>query len=600
MGLLATTALECTWGDNEPLIFLGEWCRRYERTAVWKSREHAMVRYHWDDRNKLRRDHNYLKSLHNELLLELASRLGEVHGLERPTRYWQILIDPWLSRYLAVVFDRWESLRTAFEQHEISRTITMRGRRSFAIRDQLEFLHAVSGDEWNHNLYADIIHFAHKDRCAIQEGDPKPGGPARNPYLRAIGWKRRIATGVDKALGRLCRNNTIAFVRPYFPLSGFVRLSCALGQVPQFYLHEFEWPNEADEVAQNDMSSIRREGFLGKSSSNSFESFVLGRIGFDLPKVFVEFFAYLGRMTQAIKLRPKVILTANDHANNDIFKRWTAQRVAEGAGFVIMEHGSGIPPLFSAMDCEEQIADLKTTWSVPFKSRQVRLPANKLAGRRRPERVGDKLVVIGQEMPRYAFDALSMPIAGQTLVGFDHICRLHDALDTAPQQGVLVKPYADLGWCTRKRFVERLGPSKVSTEPNLDRLMRRARLVVCTYPQTTLSEAVTCGAAAMLVYPRYLWETEPRFDGLIDALRAARIIFFDPVEAAHHISEIWPDPMNWWQSEEVRSARRRYEDEALDMRSNWIQPWVQFTKGLLSRESVRQLQLHDTRNNERD
>ncbi len=81
MALLATTALECTWGDAEPLIFLGEWCRRYERSAVWKAREHTVVRYHWDDREKLRRDHAYLKRLHKQILAELAGRLGEMHGL---------------------------------------------------------------------------------------------------------------------------------------------------------------------------------------------------------------------------------------------------------------------------------------------------------------------------------------------------------------------------------------------------------------------------------------------------------------------------------------------------------------------------------------
>jgi len=178
MALLATTALECTWGDAEPLIFLGEWCRRYERSAVWKAREHTVVRYHWDDREKLRRDHAYLKRLHKQILAELAGRLGEMHGLERSGRYWQILLDPWLSRYLAVAFDRWEAVRIACNEYGVSQAIAIETIRSPAVRDHLEFLDAVCGDEWNHDLCADILEFEYSDRCRVRRCSVSgvPGG----------------------------------------------------------------------------------------------------------------------------------------------------------------------------------------------------------------------------------------------------------------------------------------------------------------------------------------------------------------------------------------------------------------------------------------
>jgi putative transferase (TIGR04331 family) len=591
MALLATTALECTWGDAEPLIFLGEWCRRYERSAVWKAREHTVVRYHWDDREKLRRDHAYLKRLHKQILAELAGRLGEMHGLERSGRYWQILLDPWLSRYLAVAFDRWEAVRIACNEYGVSQAIAIETIRSPAVRDHLEFLDAVCGDEWNHDLCGDILEFEYSDRCRVRRCSVSgvPGGVVQGSGTarRRRDWKSQVASRVDRAIGYLARKNDLVFVHSYFPLGAFVRLNLRLKQLPAFYLSEFGSPNygaNAWQVTEN----LRRDDLrLQGEPLDRFQSFLARRIAIDIPQVFVELFAAVGRHAISIKIRPKAILTANDHANNDLFKRWAAQKVHEGIPFVVLEHGSGIPPQFSAMGFEEDVADVKTTWTTPHQPRQIRLPSNKLAGRRRGPVTGRRLIVVGQEMPRYAFDAHTMPIAGQTLVGFEYVCRLYDGLEEEARRDFLVKPYPNLGWCTRERFVERLGASKVSNESNLDRLMKTARMVICTYPQTTFSEAMASGAPALLVYAKHLWETVPQFDGLLDALRAARIVFTDPAAAAAHVNGIWSDPMAWWQSRDVRLARARYEAEALDLRRDWIRPWTQFARSLLARGGAR-------------
>ena len=589
MALLATTALESTWGESEELLFLGEWCKRFERRAQWRSRPHKVVRYHWDDRTKLRHDHQRLRGLHYELLFELARILGERHRLERPARYWQILLDPWLSRYVAVVFDRWECMRVAFEDHCISTTISLDCSRRSIVKDHVDFIDSVSGDEWNHAIFGDILKFEYAEQCSIQ----LISSPLlRRQPLRISGltvhprnWKWRVVSIFDQFLGRLARNNAFAFVHPYFPTLAYLQLCFRLRNFPSFYLREFEW---LESQSQDDGVAVqhgRGEIALKRLPEDRFEAYLHSRIALDLPQVFWELFAALGQRCAGIAARPKAIFTANDHAHNDIFKRWAADKVHEGIPFVILEHGSGIPPLFGAMDCEEEMADVKVTWSRPFRSKQVRLPANKFAGRR--PRVAltrtPRLLVIGQEMPRYAFDALSMPIGAQSLLaGYDYICRFHEALTEAPRRAFLVKPYANLGWNTQDRFIERLGAEKVSVGRNLASLLRHAKLAVCTYPQTTFSEAVSFDRPTILVYARAYWETVPQFEDLIEVLHDARLVFFDPETASAHVNTIWADPMAWWRSPKVLAARGKYEAEALDLRSGWIEPWTRFVRSVRS------------------
>ena len=65
--LLITTALDATWGSQQNIIFLGEWCKKYSMKNLWQSREHETLDYHWRDRSKLAKDHHYLESLNVKL-----------------------------------------------------------------------------------------------------------------------------------------------------------------------------------------------------------------------------------------------------------------------------------------------------------------------------------------------------------------------------------------------------------------------------------------------------------------------------------------------------------------------------------------------------
>ncbi len=516
--------------------------------------------------------------------------LGECHGLERPVRFWQTLLDPWLSRYLGVVLDRWECLRVAFDACGASQTIVRDDGPLAPVRDQGEFLTAVTNDAWNHELCADLLSFEYKGRCSMRRCTGATETAEDGRVIDLTGRQRgrlwRTASRIEQMLGHFVPRSEVVLVHPYFPLRSFLRLNLRLRQVPRLYLREFAW-RDADIAKISVATSSQRQALVpGRRPANGFESFLQHRIGRDMPQVFLELFNYLRRRTAALRLRPRVILTANDHANNDVFKHWAAHQVHRGARLIIMDHGGALPPLFGAMKCEEEIADVRTVWPLPSHPKHVRLPANKLVDRKRITGAGSRLLVIGQELPRYAFDASSMPLAGQTLLELDYVCRLHDALADAPRHAFFVKPNLDMGWRTGQRYVERLGAGKVCNEARLKNVWTAARVIVSTYPQTNFSEAMTIGIPTVLVYSRQLYETLPHLEGLLAELSEARIAFFDPREAAEHLNAVWAEPTKWWESAPVKAARRRFQQEAVDMRPDWIGPWVAFIRQQLPAKHV--------------
>ena len=80
--VLVTTAIEETWPEGEPILFLGEWCRRFSRRDRWSGLDAEVVNYHWDNQQRVFDDFKYLGELHTRLLENLAADLNELHDTD--------------------------------------------------------------------------------------------------------------------------------------------------------------------------------------------------------------------------------------------------------------------------------------------------------------------------------------------------------------------------------------------------------------------------------------------------------------------------------------------------------------------------------------
>jgi putative transferase (TIGR04331 family) len=585
MKLLATTALEETWGNGDSILFLGEWCRLYDRRDVWEKRPHEIVRNHWDDRKKLKRDHGYLKGLHDALLADLTRELNRYQGLDYSQRYWQMILDPWLLTYVSVIWDRWECLRLAFEEHDHLETIAIElGARHKPCFDYTDSIEKILNDSWNYRLFLEIVESNYSDRCIIRrcpaEAPPSAdfGADALiNPREERL--RDRIFRFLDALLARLPIQNQVVFYQSYFPPLALLRLNLNLNQLARWYLTEFRAPIASGGMIIGDEQDSARESLaLQLKPNNSFESFLLNRIIHDIPSLYLEGYSALRAEAGRIYMKPRIILTANAHWGNELFKFWSAEQVYAGAKFIVMTHGGSIPLLIESMSFEDDIADIKTTWAIPCHQKQVRLPPNKLVAKRFCS-TREYLAIIGNEMPRYQYRAQSTPHCGQTLVSCDMVCELYSLLAKKIQASFLIRPYPNRGWNTRQRFIDKLGSNRVSKESDYKRFLAQARVIVCTYPETTFSEAIASGLPAILFYPTHLWEPISKMNPLLEIMRSAQMVFDDPGAAAAHINAIWASPERWWDSRDVINARNEFNRQALDLSGDWLKQWTLFIEG---------------------
>ena len=65
--LLATTALQNTWGKKNNITFLGDWCEKYDNFKILDPKNYNVFEYHWDNRQKLKDDYRYLNKFYQKI-----------------------------------------------------------------------------------------------------------------------------------------------------------------------------------------------------------------------------------------------------------------------------------------------------------------------------------------------------------------------------------------------------------------------------------------------------------------------------------------------------------------------------------------------------
>lgn len=586
--LLATTALEETWGVDEDILFLGEWCRLYLRRDKYEYRKHEVACHHWGDREKLETDESHLRRLHDKLLVALRSVLNEVHDVNFSKRYWQIIIDPWLVSYVAVIFDRWESIRVVLDGYEVNKTFSLPATMNAKVpRDYPTSLELYLSDLWNHRIYLDILNQNPATDCEIITLDINSianTGTVPTVTFEPKSLKWRAVHFLDKVLRNFTNNSGVFFAGNIFPFVMQARLQIRLGQVPHFNFAmikdkrpKYVVPNSA---LRHKASRLLRDNFLTK---DNFESFLINRLFYDAPSHLLEDFDTLRRSALARKIYPSSIVSSHNHWTSEPFKIWAAERTELGAKLLIVEHGGSLAPKFNLMGFECDISDKTVVWSQPYDVKHVRLPAAKIVNSKLLNLDGgprDYCLIVGFENPRYVYRAVAAPHAGQCLTMYSNILELISNISNANlRESIKIRPYPNSGWDLEARFEDVLGKSFIQNDRNLYTAFFSAKVIICTYPMTTLSEAMVSGRPTLLLYEELFFEIDDHFKPLLEILRRAQIVHDDPVSLSKHLDEIWSDPEFWWSSNEVLRAREAFSDMAISVPKDAMQKWVKFLKG---------------------
>ena len=278
---LVTTSLKETWpSNNEKIIFLGEWCKLYSEKNYWENLDSEVLNYHWNNRDKYERDYQYLLNFYEKTLEIISVKLNEIHNVNYNSRYWRILIGPWLALLIQAVFDRWEMIQVAIDsEYYLKTNIVDDSDLNWTAYDYKHFQKLVMEDDgWNNFIFTRIIEL-HKDKIEIKRRSKNNSRPIQTK-VKVNTLKRAILNFYQLIVSFLNSNSSSLIISSYLRKIDEIILSLKLFQLPLFSnIHKIR--NYSPDIGQ-------RKWVLDISKSSDFEKFILNIIPNQLPSAYLE------------------------------------------------------------------------------------------------------------------------------------------------------------------------------------------------------------------------------------------------------------------------------------------------------------------------
>jgi putative transferase (TIGR04331 family) len=555
--LLVTTALERTWGSDEKILFLGEWCKLYNRKDIWLSRNSQTLSDPWSDRGRRFNAYEFTEEVYKVALVSLAHSLNKKHNLNYPIRYWKILCGPWLRSFINSTYHYWECISDVIDNNKIIDTIEIQEHfKSHIPIDMADFENNMATDYWVHYIISSVINSRESKINSRVITEKIKNRSFKLIHRQQKGIKSLFLEKFFKILCHLFNKPTsVLLLNPYLTIIKIIKLGIKLRTTPSFTFR-------SDLVHQYDYDKDFR--ITLQPSQNIFldyEIFLYKILLHNIPFMYVEGFHDLNKLSKKNKWPefPSSIVTAAEHSSNDVFKCYTANKVILGSKLNIISHGGGGKYKYSDFQIMElDLCDNYFTWGwTEYSSKCIQGFFIKDFGYKRNGNRDEKhLVHVVLSHYRYTKYLDAFPTYEQYIGGYieDQIVFLNN-LKKNIKDNVITKLSYDYENSLESRFNEKCTNLHFSRQgENYNKLIKNAKIVVLTYNCTTPVECIAMNIPTIIFWDQKHWELVQSAIPFFESLRQCGVFHDSPDSAAIMVQKIWDDVDGWWQSEEVQLA----------------------------------------------
>ena len=573
---LATTSDQQFWNKDEKILLLGEWCKIYSQKDIWSKLDYQVLPYHWDDRDKRHSDWLYLQSLHEKYLSELAGRLNKIHGANYSDRYWRILIGPWLFFFIPVFYDAYLSIRTAIDSKLVSNTWLSDQTWTCHLKENTkEFLLCLRNDEdYRHYLYSWIIR--EHGNVPFETHQTQPVARA-SKYFSDTEWLKaklkKLLTSSTSFIPDQWQKKVI--VESYLSPMNVVKLQLALRQFPIPFYSEIALPTlPADKELRGELN--------GLSSNNEFESFLAKILPQQIPKVFLEGYSAMQKISSAkFPKRPELILTGVGLYLNEGFNFWAA-RHADKVKLIGLQHGGGWGSArFGVIESHDlNTFDRFYSWGESGVKHPIvkpmASPSLSCAKRKIKCNPNGGILWVGiSVLPRYFYLMVSGCTTSQILSYPKEQELFASSVSPEVHELLLFRlcPTSS-GLEEEERWFKNDPKLKLyrGNKPMIKQL-NECRLSIHTYNGTPVLQTLSANYPTILFMNPDHWELSESAKPYFEQLRKVGILYDTPESAASKVNEIYENPLAWWMSAEVQEAKNIFCQEYARTSENWLTEW---------------------------
>ena len=266
------------------------------------------------------------------------------------------------------------------------------------------------------------------------------------------------------------------------------------------------------------------------------------------------------------------------HFFNERFKIWLAEMTSKGSKLQIAHHGGSLPPKLSLfIDHNDKISDKILSWfKFNKKIFKQMSPVQLLRFKKIHNKSKNTCLILACETNRYPVRCQSWPYVEQYKLWLNDINIIVENLQPIIQKKVIYRCSSDqMGFGTINRFKQKFKKLKSTDihQSNLTKELSKAKLTICTYPDTTIADSIMSDTPTIIVFSTKLYRLSKQSNKIIKYLKKNNIFFDDMKKASKHINNIWRDPNIWWKSSKVQVALARFKKDAFNVKENWIEEW---------------------------
>lgn len=567
---LITTADQATWKFDQPVIFLGEWCKLYDQKAIWERMDAITAPPYGLGKTKKDSDYAQARALEYKLFSSVCNLLNHHHGTKYSERYWRIILGNWFIRIVDVLFNRIKTLQQCLNLYTVSgTTVYANSNYALAPQDTLLAIYAFNDDHWNNALNERILCLTNNQDLitnCISDGikkyypiELKQHAFDSRPKILTV-LKSKCLDSISSILGMVTRETDAFISSTYLPRTEFIKLNLLLGQLPR----KFSSPKLKCCEKPNIQARLHLAKQLAKDSGDDMEKLVSTLLFELMPSCFLENYNQIkediGNLPWPSK--PKFIFTSNRFDTDEYFKFWIASKVEVGFKYFIGQHGNyGVSRTHINPSNEEIISDKFITWGwkdgLPqhapafiFKTAKKKSNQYKPNGRllliQNPLAHRISIYDSSYEFQAYFSDQQDFcSKLSESIVNYLTI-RLHAG-------------YKYQRWNEEARWCEFNPNIKIDTgNTNIRKLVKNSRLTVHSYDSTGILETLSLNIPTLAFWQNGLDHLRdsaiPYYQLLIDA----GIVHLSAESAACKVNDIWDNIEDWWQHASVQNARKLF------------------------------------------
>lgn len=552
--ILVTTSISETFSSGEPILFLGHWCLKTISSELLSQLDYKIAEPYPRDGSyeKKYEDLYFAQAIGNNILKDLHPILNEIHGVSYSLRYWDILIGHWVQRFSILILNRYASLMQAFEDYEISETITLKENVEYLAKESmLSFSQAIGDDLWNHYLYVDLLRAM---QITSEEFKYKSGGVIKTDNIQIRHSESNSIRNKTKKwiklflsiFNNIYRNTDAVIVNSYMPRFDEMILKILFGQFPAV----FNSPNVDLSPFDN---KIRKKINLNTRTCCELEKIIRILLPKFFPRAYLEGYMNHRNIIRNLKWpsNPKFIFTSNNFMMDEVFKYYVAEKTHHGCLYFTGQHGSNYGTYKSYENWPEfTTCDKFLTW-------------------------GWSSDTFNQVVPCFNFKISSFRSQGYDQDGGLLLVQRGPGSRDGPQdryfehmryQNFTTKFFQSLSSEVKKKSTIRLHAgsihygtkdveiwNKVSEGATLDygsssiwNYIKKSRLVVFSYDSTGMLESLALNIPTIGFWMGGLVHNTKEAVLYYQELKNCGIVYDDPELAAAAINMNWEDLESWW------------------------------------------------------